>query len=161
MGAEGKSVRVSEWNIRFLLPDDSAAITEILRESPEAANWTEASLRESIVVGGVVALVSESRGAVTGFLLGRQVVDEAEILNISVKQTSRRQGVASGLVSAALLEFRKRGANSAYLEVRESNAAAIGLYRALGFAQRGLRKGYYRNPDEAAVLMDMNLAAQD
>jgi [ribosomal protein S18]-alanine N-acetyltransferase len=161
MGVEGKVVRRSEWKIRFLRPEDVAVFAEILRESPEAANWSEASFCASIASVGGVGLVCESGVGLMGFLLGRQIVDQGEILNLAVRAASRGQGVGSELVKAVLDEFRKRGVCRVHLEVRASNLRAIGLYRAQGFVRRGIREGYYRNPVEAAVLLEIDLISQN
>jgi tRNA threonylcarbamoyladenosine biosynthesis protein TsaB len=61
------------------------------------------------------------------------------------------------LLAAALAEFRLRAVENAYLEVRESNTGAIAFYEKHGFVKTGIRKGYYRNPDESAITMEKNL----
>jgi ribosomal-protein-alanine N-acetyltransferase len=159
MAAEGKASGRSGWDIRTIGPEDVMAVTQILQQSPEAASWSEQSIRESIALAGGVGLVCQSRGSVAGCVLGRQIADQAEILNLGVKPAARRQGIGGALLEAAVNEFAERGALRVYLEVRESNQAAIALYRAQGFIARGIRRGYYRNPDEPAVLMDRMLSA--
>lgn len=80
----------------------------------------------------------------TGFLLGHVVADEAELLTIAVDPAARSQGTGRALVDAFLTQARKRGAVTAFLEVAETNAAALSVYAAAGFIQTGRRKGYYR-----------------
>ncbi|OJY35132.1 MAG: ribosomal-protein-alanine acetyltransferase [Rhodobacterales bacterium 65-51] len=82
-----------------------------------------------------------------GFLLGRAVAGEAELLTLAVAPEARRQGIASHLVHAFLDEARARGAETAFLEVSAKNAAALALYLRHGFAQAGLRRGYYATSD--------------
>jgi ribosomal-protein-alanine N-acetyltransferase len=151
MGAEPKREHIAPL-IRGLRPKDVAALTSILREAPEAANWTQASYQESMNSPGAVAFVSESDGKVSGFLIGRQVVDEAEILNLAVALSARRRGEGGALLRAAVEEFRARGASRVFLEVRESNAAGIAFYEKHGFCKTGRRAGYYRDAEAAAVM---------
>jgi ribosomal-protein-alanine N-acetyltransferase len=157
MGAETKRERAVA-TIRAFRPSDAAALTSILRDSPEAANWTQASYREWMNSPGAVAFVSEVDGRATGFIIGRQVADQAEVLNLAVAPLARRKGQGGALLKAALEEFRTRGASRVFLEVRESNVSARAFYGKHGFSQTGKRLNYYRKPDEAAIVMEMKLA---
>jgi ribosomal-protein-alanine N-acetyltransferase len=157
MGAETKREQ-SVGTIRAFRAEDAGALTLILREAPEAANWTQASYREWMNSPGAVAFVSESGGSAAGFIIGRQMADEAEILNLAVAPLARRRGEGGALLKAALYEFRARGVTRVFLEVRESNATGITFYERRGFFKTGRRAGYYHNPDEAAILMEMKLA---
>src|SRR3989440_6515635 len=103
MAAEAKRDSVAA-TIRVFGQSDSVAAAEILRGSPEAAQWTEWGLKELLGWPGVLALVSESEGKVNGFIIGRQVAEEAEILNLAVGLGKRRQGGGGGLLKAALQE---------------------------------------------------------
>ncbi len=104
-----------EVTIRAFRPADAAAVTMILRQAPEAANWPEQGYREALHWPGVLALVSEDDGQVTGFILGRQAGDESEILNLAVTAVRRRRGHGRALLKAALDEFRSRGVNRVFL----------------------------------------------
>lgn len=86
-------------------------------------------------------------GADDGFLLGRVIADEAELLTLAVAPAARRRGIGAALVGAFLERSAARGATTAFLEVAADNAAAIALYSAAGFARTGLRKGYFHHPD--------------
>lgn len=91
-----------------------------------------------------------------GLLLGRVVAGEAELLTLAVSPQTRRQGIAQRLMRAFLQEAGSRNAESAFLEVAETNVAAISLYMKNGFLQQSRRKGYYRHPDgqtEDALIM--------
>ena len=121
-------------------------------------NWTEESYRETLNWPSLVAFVSEDDGGIAGFLIGRRVTDEAEILNLAVVPTGRRRGKGSALLEAALEEFRTHGVSRVFLEVRESNETGMGFYEKHGFFKTGRRAGYYREPDEAAIVMEMKLA---
>lgn len=156
MGAE--TVRGSAAStIRPFREADAAAAAEILKASPQAAQWTEWGFRELLGWDGVLALVSERERRVGGFIIGRQVVEEAEILNIAVIQGKRRKGEGGALLKTAMDEFRARHVSRVFLEVRESNEGGIAFYERHGFLKTGRRAGYYRNPEEAAIVMEMKL----
>jgi [ribosomal protein S18]-alanine N-acetyltransferase len=159
MAAETKRECV-EARIRAFRPADAAAVTSILRDAPEAANWPEEGYREALNWPGVVALVGEKDGNVTGFILGRRVAEVAEILNLAVTPASRRRGEGEALLRAALAEFRSCGVSRVFLEVRESNEIGIAFYEKHGFSKTGRRAGYYRDPDEAALVMQGKVATE-
>ena len=96
----------------------------------------------------------------TGFLLGRVVAGEAELLTLAVAPKARRQGIASQLVRDFLSESRRRGGDCAFLEVAADNLAAISLYQAAGFEAAGRRRNYYATGLDAMVLR-RNLQGQD
>ncbi|MDB6182337.1 ribosomal protein S18-alanine N-acetyltransferase [Paracoccus fistulariae] len=91
-----------------------------------------------------------------GFLLGRVIADEAELLTIAVDPDARRSGTGRALVGDFLAEARTRGAATAFLEVASENTAALALYRATGWQQEGCRRNYY-GPDLDAILMRLAL----
>jgi len=156
MAAETKSEQGAA-TIRAFRQADALAATRILGEAPEAANWPEESYREALTWPGVVAFVSEVDGKVTGLILGRCVADEAEILNLAVVPPARGRGEGGAMLKAALEEFRSRGVSRVFLEVRESNEIGIAFYTKHGFLKTGRRAGYYREPEEAAVVMEKKL----
>ena len=86
-----------------------------------------------------------------GFLLGRAVAGEAELLTIAVAPDARRLGLGRRLVARFLYQARLRGADSAFLEVSAENPAAIALYESAGFARSGRRRGYYQTPDGTRI----------
>ncbi|WP_374646543.1 GNAT family N-acetyltransferase [Tabrizicola sp.] len=86
-----------------------------------------------------------------GFLLGRAVAGEAELLTLAVAPEARRRGLGQRLVGRFLYQARLRGAASAFLEVAADNAPARALYERAGFATAGRRRGYYAGPDGALV----------
>jgi len=143
--------------IRVFRAADAAAATTVLRECAEAANRMEKRYKETMGWRGAVTLASEVDGRETGFIIGRQIADEGEILNLAVVPARRRRGEGGALLKAALDEFRTRRTSRVFLEVRESNRAAIAFYGKHGFAKTGRRAGYYQVPAEAAVLMEKKL----
>jgi [ribosomal protein S18]-alanine N-acetyltransferase len=80
------------------------------------------------------------------------VEDEREILNIAVAPAFRRRGVARGLLSGLIRTWRGK----VFLEVRESNGAAQGLYKSLGFQQVGIRREYYASPPEPGIVLEFH-----
>jgi ribosomal-protein-alanine N-acetyltransferase len=158
MAAETRRER-AEGVIRTLSEQDAAAVTEILRGAPESVFWPESSVKEVVTSQSTLALLSEAAGKAIGFLIGRQAADEAEILNLAVVQESRRKGDGGLLLEAALEKFRARGVSRVFLEVRDSNAAALAFYRKHGFSKIGRREGYYREPFESAIVMEKKFTA--
>lgn len=139
----------------FRAHTEAGAVAALLRESPGAAAWSEQELRELPALAGVSAHVSERGGILTGVIVGRGVLDEAEILNLAVAPSARRQGEGRRLLLWLYEEFRKKGASRVFLEVRESNVAAIAFYQIMGFRAAGTRRDYYQNPSEAATVMEL------
>lgn len=104
-------------------------------------------------------LVAEQGADLVGYVVGRSVLDEAEVLNVGVAVPARRHGVARALVQTLLAAFAGSGVRSVFLEVRESNRAARALYQSLGFRAVGRRPRYYRRPLEDAVVLRALLGA--
>jgi ribosomal-protein-alanine N-acetyltransferase len=96
-----------------------------------------------------------------GFVLGRVIADEAELLTLAVAPQARRQGIGARLVAAFAAQATRRGAETAFLEVAASNAAAQALYARTGWTLAGRRKRYYHAPDgtaEDALVLRLGLA---
>lgn len=85
-------------------------------------------------------------------------VGEMEVYNIAVDEAYRRSGIGKKLLSLSLAAGAKNGVVSVFLEVRESNIPAIGLYESLGFVKSGVRKRYYRDTGEDALVYFRSLA---
>jgi ribosomal-protein-alanine N-acetyltransferase len=143
-------------SIRKYAPADASAMSALAKLAPESAQWSPESYQQGAEAGQTI-LVAEEGGEICGFLVSRWVASEGEILNMAVAPVSRRKGVASQLLGDALEEARRRHVERIYLEVRESNGAAILFYETHGFARSGRRANYYSNPTEDAVLMERKL----
>lgn len=100
---------------------------------------------------------SEEHCGVVGFLIAHRMTDECELENLVVSAAARRQGVATLLVTQLLTHSREIHVSSIFLEVRLSNQAARALYEKFGFQMANLRKNYYSNPQENAVLYRLRL----
>jgi len=94
---------------------------------------------------------------VAGFVIARHTPPEAELESICVATAFQRCGVGWRLMKALFEALGRAGVKRLYLEVRDSNAPALALYRRLGFVETGVRRGYYANPREDAVLMELKL----
>lgn len=130
---------------------DLAAVAAI--EAAEAAPWSSAQLASERERQGGWQYVARREEQVVGYCCGYTVADEAEILKLAVVVSCRRQGVAAQLMTHALAGLAAQGVNRVFLELRASNQPAQKLYEKFGFGQTGVRKGYYRNPPEDALLM--------
>ena len=120
--------------IRRATENDFAAIGTIQQLSPEASAWDPSQYS---------CYVFEEPGRVAGFIVTRQTAPgESEILNLAVDPEYRGRGIAKRLVQHAL----SAAPGQWFLEVRESNQAAIALYRSLGFQTCGRRPDYYDDP---------------
>jgi ribosomal-protein-alanine N-acetyltransferase len=95
--------------------------------------------------------------AIAGFIVSRLVAGELHINNVAVRSEFRRRGLAAQLLAAVLKQGRSNSARLAFLEVREGNVAAQGLYRRAGFKVMGRRRRYYIQPVEDALLMSLLL----
>jgi ribosomal-protein-alanine N-acetyltransferase len=97
-----------------------------------------------------------ARGAVqvvAGYVIAHVAADEADVLNLAVSPAERGRGLGGELLDAGLAAVIDRGAREIFLEVRESNMAALALYGSRGFAAVSRRNRYYRNPVEDALLL--------
>jgi len=108
------------------------------------------SLLDSPTTHVIVATIDE---LVVGYSVVFQVADEAELANIAVAASARRRGVAHALLGALLDRAGRDDVRSMFLEVRESNAAARALYERFGFTGMTRRRGYYRRPEEDALVL--------
>ncbi len=115
--------------------------------------WSPAGLAETMQYGTARTFLAENSAGVAGYIMARISGEEGEILNLAVLPHDRRRGVARGLLAVGVAALVAEGVREAYLEVRESNSAAITLYRSAGFRPVGLRPGYYRNPREDALVL--------
>ena len=114
--------------------------------------WSESAL-ELFIKEGAFAAVCTVDGRVRSYCTVIQALDEAQIINVATHPSYRGQGYAGSVIERVLGESRARSITSVSLEVRASNASAIGLYTSFGFEICGVRKGFYRNPKEDAYVM--------
>lgn len=106
-----------------------------------------------------VLFCSMNNGVLEGYLIISVVCDEAEVIQIAVGRGLLRKGVATGLIKECFEYLQKRGVVSLFLEVRASNGPARSFYEKTGFAVTGMRRGYYSDPVEDAVIMSRKLCS--
>jgi ribosomal-protein-alanine N-acetyltransferase len=130
---------------------DAAAMAEIHERSfhrPWSTEDMTALLSDYPVVQGLVAKRgAKGRSRIAGFVLVRTAGGEAEILTVAVDPSSRRRGLGRKLIEEAARRAYRDRADAVFLEVDESNRAAVSLYRSLGFETVGQRSRYYDKPD--------------
>ncbi|ACA17782.1 ribosomal-protein-alanine acetyltransferase [Methylobacterium sp. 4-46] len=126
-----------------------------------ARPWEVHEFEQMLCERGHVAHGLMQGGRLSGFALSRIVLDEAEILTVVIGPASRGAGLGRTLLAAHLRALADAGVRVVHLEVDDGNAAALALYRRLGFVETGRRAAYYTRPDgsrAAAVTMRASLA---
>ena len=119
-----------------------------------AAPWSQDALMQEISHKHAVCFVAtDENEKIHGHAYMRQIINEGHINNIAVQKESRRLGIGSLLANALIAAAHSREMIGLTLEVRESNAAAIALYKKHGFKEEGIRKNYYANPTEDGIIM--------
>jgi [ribosomal protein S18]-alanine N-acetyltransferase len=101
--------------------------------------------------------LSHAMSGILAFLIAHRVDVEWELENVVVAGAARRRGVATRLLGELISHARAERGTAVFLEVRESNQSARALYRRAGFTETGLRKSYYSNPPEDAILCRLTL----
>lgn len=141
-------------------PADSTDLQRLLaitESSPGAPRWSSSTwekILQSPDMGAQrLVLIAESTNECVGFGVVGLAADTAEIESLAVSAEWRRRGIARQLCADLLNWARARHATEASLEVRLSNDPARNLYESLGFQKNALRRGYYRDPEENALVM--------
>lgn len=110
---------------------------------------------------GLVLLVMEDpEEGILGYAVLWCILDQGELANIAIHPELRGRGLGARLLGTVVETCRERGVTSLYLEVRDSNAAALTLYERFGFREVGRRRGYYRDPQEDARVMELVISAR-
>jgi ribosomal-protein-alanine N-acetyltransferase len=147
--------------IRLADKDDLRAIVTMQEKSPEAAHWTPDDYARLMDDAGGKILVAElptmDPPKILGFAAFHRVIDEVEIRNMVVDPEHRHQGVGRALLETARDRLLQAGAKRVFLEVRASNKPALSLYCSIGFAIHSRRADYYRDPQEDALVLALEL----
>lgn len=122
----------------------AAALLAELHARSVSRPWDVRAFTDLLAMPGVSALIATTREPV-GFILLRQVVDEAEVIMIAVEPSARRQGIARTLLVNGISSLRE--ISQVFLEVATDNEAAIALYTNAGFDRVGVRRAYYTDED--------------
>lgn len=131
------------------LEPDHADMLSILHQEDFVRPWSAEEFRSLLgdrtVFGFAAREVGYPNGDISGFVLARQAADEGEILTVAVAASQRRGGIGWKLMDAVLRKLHTDRAEALFLEVDETNVAALALYRKLGFHQVGKRPNYYES----------------
>jgi len=138
--------------IRPMAEEDIPEIMGIERSS-FSTPWSEISFLSEVYKKNAFSNVALFEGNVIGYICVNYLLHESHILNLAIHERFRRRGVATILMNETLKELKKKGCVFMYLEARASNIAAQKFYELFGFTVESIRKRYYTNPDEDALLM--------
>ena len=138
--------------IRRMKSQDLLEVAELERRY-FSVPWSLNSLKQSLDRPEYLFFVAEKEGKAVGYGGLLRVMDEGDITNIVVDEPYRGQGLGKRLIEALLIEGRKLGLREFTLEARVSNEAAIRVYERAGFVCEGIRKCFYENPTEDALIM--------
>ncbi len=142
-------------DVRLAEKADVIGIYTVSSSALKQDSWTEDMYRREFCDSTkryFVAYNTLEPTRILGFVGYAQVFDEAHIMNLAVDEKSRRKGIATTLLKAALQDAKDRGIEAATLEVRESNNSARALYAKAGFAEAGVRPDYYPDREGAVIL---------
>lgn len=143
-----------------IIPMTEEALPEVLEIERKSfpVPWTEQGFKEELdrpFAYLFVAKASRNNPAILGYICFWMFMGELHILNLAVHPDYRRLGIGSRLLEFALKMGNAAEVEFAVLEVRPSNKAAIRLYNRYGFVQVGIRRGYYSESNEDAIIMEL------
>lgn len=141
---------------RNMTEQDVAQIAELEKKVFSDA-WTSTGIYETFGQNQAFIAVAECDGEIAGYCIIYYVMDEGEIARIAVDEKVRRQGVGRGLLDFVCECCKMKNVYRLLLDVRESNESARRFYEQYGFAVDGVRKNFYDQPKENAVLMSKNI----
>ena len=138
--------------LREMLVEDLEQVMEIEKQL-FSVPWTKEGYFTFLTRDDTMFLVVEEKGKILGYCGLLMVLDEGDVTNVAVCRERQREGIGNFLVSSLLRLAGDQGISMIHLEVRSGNETAIRLYERLGFQRDGIRRNYYSDPEEDAVLM--------
>ncbi|MBR2408507.1 MAG: ribosomal protein S18-alanine N-acetyltransferase [Lachnospiraceae bacterium] len=144
------------WAIRRMTEEDVADVAALEKEN-FSRPWSYDAFLNTLSDENYIVIISKDTDALLGYCVLLCTGEEADITNVCTAPVARGKGVATEMLTVLMEEGESRGVEEFFLEVRESNTPARGLYTKLGFEVIGLRKNYYEEPREHAVLMKKTL----
>ena len=139
--------------IEIMTEKHVAQVADIEKICFGSAAWSEKSVASELTNPLALWLVAVEDDQVAGYVGSQTVCNETDMMNVAVHPEFRRQGIGEKLVEQLVAQLKRISSHALMLEVRASNAPAIGLYEKMGFQQVGLRKNYYRDPKEDALIL--------
>lgn len=137
----------------LLMTSEHVAQVAALEKACFSMPWSENSITAELSNPLSLWVVAVDGNMVAGYVGSQAVMGEADMMNLAVLPSYRRQGVGRYLVSELVAKLTDREVYSLTLEVRASNEAAVKLYDSLGFVQVGRRPNYYVAPKEDALIL--------
>ena len=145
--------------VRSMQPEDVQQVVA-LEKKIFSRPWGTESFEKALTYPEQILLVAE-KSEICGYSILFAAADQADVSNIAVDPDCRGQKIGDALMREMLNQAANRGVQEVFLEVRVSNAPAIGLYQKYGFEQIGVRKSYYEAPKEDALLMRASLLDEE
>lgn len=140
------------WTIGQMAEEDVAAVAALEAEN-FSRPWSYDAFLKTLSDENYIVMIAKESDALLGYCVLLCTGEEADITNVCTVPSARGKGVATALLTELLEAGKVRGVTDYFLEVREGNTPARKLYEKMGFEIIGLRKNYYEEPREHAVLM--------
>ncbi len=145
-----------ERQMRRMTEEDIPDVIEIEKRS-FISPWTRGMFAQTLESPVARNLVMTESGDIVGYVIFYQAGLEMHIMNIAVHPALRRQGIGLDIMKRVIESARINSVEECFLEVRETNFPAQGLYERLGFKRIGKRRGYYTETNEDAIVMALSL----
>jgi ribosomal-protein-alanine N-acetyltransferase len=147
-----KAAATARVRIHLAGPQEAETLAEVHRAAFGEKGWSAADIEKMLAVEGTEALLARCDGTnACGMIITRMMWEDGEILTLGVRPEFRRLGIGGRLFASAVNGMVMQGVNRVFLEVAETNTAAIRLYEAAGFEVMGRRPNYYLEEDGARV----------
>ncbi len=145
-------------NIKFrnITPEDASIISEFEKKIFGTCTDKESYKKLCQRKENIYVMAEDNRNAIA-YCTITALYETADLCNIAVKEEYRRLHIASGLLSECIIRCKRLGVTRILLEARESNLPALNFYKKMDFMEIGIRKGYYKEPCEDAVIMEKML----
>lgn len=136
--------------------NDIKKIATVEKECFSTEAWSENAIKEAFENDISAFFIAYFENEIIGYIGIYSILDEGYIYNLAISKNHRRKGVAEQLIKTLIEYGKEKNLKFISLEVRESNAPAINLYKKCGFELNGIRKNFYKNPKENGLIFTMN-----
>lgn len=142
--------------IKYMKKEDISEVAAVGRQN-FTHSWEEQDYLEHLEDRDKIHLVARMDGSIAGSCVVWCSFETADLCNIVVAESYRRKGIAQALLQEVFEQCRNKAVDRILLEVREGNTPALELYKKMGFHKISIRKDYYREPVENAVILQKNI----